>query len=421
MNKKIISLILFVFVFLSGCEDEVTPPSTITTIEYGSLSGIVIDSETAEPISGALVEAILSQVTDSTDSSGAFFLDSLLLGDESITVISDFFENQFLELNITPDSQSVNVSMGPLLENQYLYVGHSGGHDLHIIDVDTQEKVDSLYFSEGIISTLTITPGGTKLYIFDVDGQSLFYLDTKTRTFHPTNLPSGLLKFSAYDDQLFLFSDEGIFKVDTLTDVAVQIDTINLRYSIPNLAFSPTAPVLYFNKRGSLITYDYQQAMIVDSMEFGSLAMTVTPDGRELYFISYYVSILNLLDDSIIEIYDSRDTSISIINVGSKIAITPDGNYALITEGTDNFNAVFLHKGLITVISTSSHKFYGYIDLKPFFISALDIIFSRSGRYAYVNGYLTSRITLVDLHKMNSIKSFKYNRQVGPMAIGSKN
>ena len=91
MNKKIISLILFVFLLQSGCEDEVTPPPTITTIEYGSLSGIVIDSETAEPISGALVEAVLSQVTDSTDSIGAFFLDSLLLGNESITVISDFF------------------------------------------------------------------------------------------------------------------------------------------------------------------------------------------------------------------------------------------------------------------------------------------------------------------------------------------
>jgi len=422
MNTKFISLILFVFLLLFGCEDEVTPPTTIITIEYGSLSGIVIDSETAEPISGALVEAVLSQVTDSTDSSGAFFLDSLLLGDESITVISEFFENQFLEINITPDSQSVNVSMGPLIENQYLYVGHWDGHDLHIIDVDKQEKVDSLYFSEGTISRLTITPGGTKLYIFDSYVQELFYFDTKTRTFHSTNLPSGLLKFSAYDDQLFLFSDEGIFKVDTLTDVAVQIDNVNLRHSVSNLAFSPTAPVFYFSKRGLVFTYDYQQALIIDSLNFWYNTMAVTPDSRELYFIGDYVGVWDIQNDSLSEIYSLRDTSIiSIISSLSSIAITLDGDYALITEGVSSIYFIGPYpKGLITVINTSSHKFHGYIDLKPFGGGSIDILFSRSGRYAYINKALGG-INLIDLSRMKTLKSFKFYHQVHPMAIGTKN
>jgi len=422
MNKKIISLVLFAFVLLSACEDEVTPPTTTTIIEYGSVSGIVVDSQTDEPIAGARVEALLNQIADTTDSLGEYFLDSLHLGDESITVISEFFESQFLEINITPDLQTVNVSMGPLIENQYLYVGHWDGHDLFIIDVDTQEKVDSLYFSEGTISRLTITPGGTKLYIFDSYVQKLFYFDTKTRTFHSTNLPSGLLKFSAYDDQLFLFSDEGIFKVDTLTDVAVQIDDVYLRPPVFNVIFSPTAPVMYFNKRGLVFTYDYQQEMITDSLNFWYRTMAVTPDGKELYFVSNYVGIWDIQNDSSSEIYSIRDTSISIITSQSSITVTPDGDYALITEGWINtFETGQFTKGLITVISTNSHEFYGYIDLKPFFVSALDIIFSRSGRYAYVNGFWTSRIILVDLHKMKSIKSFKFYRQVGPMALGSKN
>ena len=149
MNKKIISLILFAFVLQSACEDEPTLPKEPS---YGSIGGIVKDQITDKPLVGVRVEALLNQVADTTNSLGKYFLDSLLLGGERITVISEFFESQFLEINITPDSQTVNVSMGPLIENQYLYVGESGGHNLHIVDVDTQEKVDSLYFSEGIIT-----------------------------------------------------------------------------------------------------------------------------------------------------------------------------------------------------------------------------------------------------------------------------
>ena len=120
INKKIISLVLFAFVLQSACEAEVTPPPTIQ--KYGSLSGTVKDAETSEPIAGALVEAVVSQVTDTADSMGAFFLDSLLVGDESITVLAGFYDSQTLEITITPDSQTLNVAMMPMVENQYLYV-----------------------------------------------------------------------------------------------------------------------------------------------------------------------------------------------------------------------------------------------------------------------------------------------------------
>ena len=417
MNKKIISLILFAFVLQSACEDEVTPP---TIQRFGSLSGTVKDFETGEPIAGALVAAIINQVNDTTDSMGAFFLDSLLVGDENINIFSEYFESQLLEVAIISDSQSVNILMGPLLENQYLYVGDWGGHNIYLVDVDKQEKVDSLYFSEGKISTLTITPGGTKLYIFDVDEGKIFYLDTKTRIFHSTNIPSGALRFSPYDDQLFLFSQAGMFMVDTLSDATVQIDTI---ISSSLVVFSPVIPVFYFYKpkSKSLFTYDYQQEMITDSRKLEAIAMDVTPDGRELYFISDYVSVYDIQNDSISEIYSSRDTSISIITIGSKIAITPDGRYALITEGPYRFDAVLLHKSLITVISTISHEFHGYIDLKPFGGTAIDIVFTRSGRYAYLNNYISSRITIIDILNMKTLKRIDFYHQVGPMAIGSKN
>lgn len=71
MNKKIISFVLLAVALQSACEDEITPP---TVQKYGSLSGTVIDSVKGTGYEGAIVSSLANQITDTTDSSGAFFL-----------------------------------------------------------------------------------------------------------------------------------------------------------------------------------------------------------------------------------------------------------------------------------------------------------------------------------------------------------
>ena len=100
MNKRIISLILFVFVLHSACEDEVTPP----TLKYGSLSGTVIDAEKGSGYEGAVVISLLNLVTDTTDSAGEFFLDSLLTGSDSILVMSEIHDSLITVLDISEGS-----------------------------------------------------------------------------------------------------------------------------------------------------------------------------------------------------------------------------------------------------------------------------------------------------------------------------
>lgn len=441
MNKKIISLILFLFLLLSGCEDEVTPP---TKLEYGSLSGTVNDAETGEPIPGALVEALLSQVTDSTDNIGTFFLDSLLTGDENIKIISEFFESQLLEITITPDSQDVTVSMDHSLDNLYLYVGESEGHNLYIIDVDSREKIDSLYFSEGIISALTITPGGTKVYINDNDGRSVFYLDTKSRTFHSTNLPNGLLKFSPYDDQLFLFSEEGIFIVDTLSDVALQIDAIRLK-GAP--IFSPILPVIYTHARYSPIyVYDYQQQTIIDSLRIFTDEMEITPDGSEIYFFGVYYDswdnndgrlsgllAWNLSAETLYKIDTSSGptgeyTRLAFWN--GQIDITPDSRYVLITErlesGFYNGNVDTSVPGIVSIINTGNHEFDFNINVgrsTGIHSNMEETVFTPSRRYAFVVGY-RSVVFMLYVAKRKTLKVFEFglpNGSILPMVIGSRN
>lgn len=98
INKKILSLILFVFVLQSACEDEVIPPPTIQ--KFGSLSGIVIDSVNGSGYEGAVVISLVNQVTDTTDEAGAFFLDSLMTGTDSILVSSEIHDSLITVLDI---------------------------------------------------------------------------------------------------------------------------------------------------------------------------------------------------------------------------------------------------------------------------------------------------------------------------------
>ena len=101
INKKIISLILFALVLQFACEDEGSPPVTPPIVlKFGSLSGIVIDSVNGSGYEGAVVISLVNQVTDTTDEAGAFFLDSLMAGTDSILVISEIHDSLITVIDI---------------------------------------------------------------------------------------------------------------------------------------------------------------------------------------------------------------------------------------------------------------------------------------------------------------------------------
>jgi DNA-binding beta-propeller fold protein YncE len=238
------------------------------------------------------------------------------------------------------------------VENLYLYVGTAGGDNLFIVDTDLMQREDSLYFSPGNMWWLYITPGGSKIYItLDYPNSPVYYLDTKTRTFHLTNLPTGLIYFNK-NRKGFLFNNEGIFILDTLTDQSEKIDTITFDEFV---AFDNTSPTFYFVKGAKLYRYDYQQKEIIDTLDLPSVwNMAMTPDNRELYFTTPYGKL------GVINIKTGAGEYITNDNPNGQIAITPDGKYVLVTDPGSHWGPSS-GSGLLTVVRTSDHSLDGYI------------------------------------------------------------
>ncbi|MGQ7870591.1 carboxypeptidase-like regulatory domain-containing protein [Sunxiuqinia sp. sy24] len=80
--KKInhISIFLLFFLLLAGCEDE-----KVGIDYYGSLSGIIVDGETYEPLAGVLVATNPASSSLITNSSGEFSFSKILSGEVSVT------------------------------------------------------------------------------------------------------------------------------------------------------------------------------------------------------------------------------------------------------------------------------------------------------------------------------------------------
>ncbi len=90
-----------------ACEQLFVSPDD--KVEYGSLSGLVLDQETELPIAGAVVTALINAVTDTTDTLGVFLLDSLALGTDMIMVTVALYNTAYSTILINEDPQQDTV------------------------------------------------------------------------------------------------------------------------------------------------------------------------------------------------------------------------------------------------------------------------------------------------------------------------
>ncbi len=85
-----------VALLLTTCQ-EPTSKSTV-----GSLTGVVRDQNSGWPIAEAEVQALAHLVTDTTDSLGAFSLDSLGLGIDTVVVTKERYHTLMVSIDVTP-------------------------------------------------------------------------------------------------------------------------------------------------------------------------------------------------------------------------------------------------------------------------------------------------------------------------------
>jgi len=395
------SFTYLLILFLINCS-KITPIEPPTP-GIGSVYGIVSDAQTQQPVADAIVLALTNQIADTTDSLGNFQLADLAIGKETLQINAAGFENQNKAIDITHDSQLVDISLNRVRENLYLYVGTFGGNDLFVVDVDSIQKADSLYFTPGYMSRLYITPGGSKIYVTQGwPDSSVYYLDTKTRTYHLTNLPNSIIFFNDNKEGFLFRFGGGIFNLDTLTDQITLIDTIALGEII---AFDKTSPIIYFVKNEKLYSYNYYQTGITDSLSLPpAWNMAMTPDNRELYFTT---------PNGLLGVVDVQSGAVEYItnaNPNGRIAITPDGKYVLVTDPGSNFPPS-PGSGLIIMVRTSDHSLDQYIDVKTIAgdnPTTSKIVITPSSNYAFAANSYGGDVFVININQRKAIKKIEY-------------
>ncbi len=96
---------------LTACEQPFTPPDNHP--EFGSLSGLVLDQETELPVADAAITALKNAVADTTDSLGAFLLDSLALGTDTIMVTLVLYDTKYSTISIHEGPQRDTIYLHP--------------------------------------------------------------------------------------------------------------------------------------------------------------------------------------------------------------------------------------------------------------------------------------------------------------------
>jgi hypothetical protein len=85
--RTIKSLLLIIFVFsIASCEEEM-----FDIDRFGSISGVVVDGESYEPLAGVMVSTTPASTTILTDSSGTFTFEKVRRGDVVITARKNNF------------------------------------------------------------------------------------------------------------------------------------------------------------------------------------------------------------------------------------------------------------------------------------------------------------------------------------------
>ena len=119
INRYIMPLLIISFIFACGA-DEVDKPEPIETPkpqQFGTVSGIVTDAVTGNPLSG--VQVTLSDLEMETEVDGGFVYNDILYGEEQELTVRDPLYQVYSTQIVLNDIRLVhNVALSPLRDHQ---------------------------------------------------------------------------------------------------------------------------------------------------------------------------------------------------------------------------------------------------------------------------------------------------------------
>ena len=197
-------------------------------------------------------------------------------------------------------------------EFYYLYVGNWDNDEVFIIDTEDNSVIDTLDGFEHVWD-LSITPGGSKLYVCTREGMynqpgALFSVDLQSKTKNIILNSAADVFISPSGTPLVIahIPNDTMAQVgfiDTLTDQISFIDSLNIldqSINYQNLVFDPIEPIFYaWTNQHYLFGYNYNCEGIVHLFNSESVSeeMIISKDGKYIYFPD---KTLDIVKDSII-------------------------------------------------------------------------------------------------------------------------
>lgn len=163
ISRHLIFLLILSLIFACGADDVDEPDSSVPPEpqQFGTVSGIVTDAVTGNPLPG--VQVTLSGLVVETEVDGGFVYNDILYGEEQELTVSDMFYQPYSSQIVLSDVRLVhNVALSPLYDHQeeLIVVLQDLSDLLETLDMDNLHSLQSLFSDSYVAADDEVTNFG---------------------------------------------------------------------------------------------------------------------------------------------------------------------------------------------------------------------------------------------------------------------
>lgn len=275
------------------------------------------------------------------------------------------------------------------------YIGLYGANAIGVLDTATGHVLKMIKVPAGPEAVI-VAPDGKRVYVSSEDATQLSVIDTVTdtvvRTLDLGRTPEGMAL--SRDAKTLLVGMFDIGKLDVI-DTSTLAVTAQVSVTKPHgVALSPDGQTAY---AGSQDVPDHDAVVVVDipgrrvagrlPLDQAPRGLTVSPDGRSLYFTEANSAAIQILDTATNKV----TAQIPVGPIPHQIAFTPDHKYAL---------AVVQATGQLAIIEAASNQIIRDVPVGKF---PHWVGLTSDSAFAYVTNEGDNTVSVVDMAKQQVV------------------
>lgn len=310
---------------------------------------------------------------------------------------------------ISVGTDPIGIAVTP--NNAFVYVVNTADSTVSMINAATKSVVKTIIGFDSPYS-IAINPAGTLAYVTNTENNTISIVSLATNTVADTIVsgdfvssrsivisPDGL---TAYVGNYASAINNNVVVVDLISNVVT--GTIVVGEFVSAVAISPNGKYLYaasYNtgtNDGTLSVIDTNNNTVQATITgfFGPQDIAITPDNNFAYVTNFGNSAFTPVGNTVSVVNLNTNTIVDTITVGIEpagIAITPDGALVYVTNYNNQAGAP--GEGTVNVIASASDVvFSSAIAVQT---GPIKIAISPNGEYAYVVNNITNSVSVIAL------------------------